>query len=173
MDIKDKYRNLMKRKKGEEEVLTPADEVNIKRNKHVYAEPKPLQLERAAITETKQDTEEQARHSQDQREREAVAGGCGDMRNASRECQTILAPSKVNDKMTLTVFNEKKNLVVSLKRRLLGQALLEFSKREFKLDFDPVLVAEGSNVVLLAEKSIDEQVQQFDLIRIVKPERPE
>ena len=78
-----------------------------------------------------------------------------------------------SEQMTLTIYNEKKNLVVSLKGSLLGSALVDFAKKEFKVQDPIVLHSKNEQKFLELGIPIIKQVPQFDLLQIMRDTRSE
>lgn len=143
MDIKDKYRNLLKRGKRSQS----SGEAKSSAKEFVYQS-------KLLVADT-------------------PANGAAKMSSMSRTQPPSMLPSEKplllpNERhMTLTIYNEKKNLVVSLKGSLLGSALLEFSRKEFKVDHPIQLRSQNLAKHLEPSLPINIQVPQFDLLQIV------
>jgi len=84
---------------------------------------------------------------------------------------TFSSSSRSKDSMTLTVQCEQRTLILNLKGTTKASQLLSFAQKEFNLDDGYVLVSAGVGMQLEPCRPLRDQVPMFDLLRVVRLEQ--
>jgi len=175
VDIKDKYRNMVTRKKS-------ASSTKVQEHNRDKALESPLKM----VTESKpwaqkSDKKENAvrkRSKQEMEKSEEKFSIANQQIPQLTETKLPQQPStqepqpsavlNSNGSMTLTVSNGTKNLILSVKGTSKGSLLLNFAVREFSLSGSYILLSDEMRRPLDINKTLREQVPMFDLLRVVK-----
>ena len=181
MDIKDKYRNLLKRKmatetKKSEKSSSKLVPENIPSHHSVPVSQVKVELQNdanlfqtIAIASSKLEGRTSTNFQAPTKPRENVVPSKEKQEEDFKDPSSSVHPQyNKNESMTLTVRYEKKNLVISLKASLLASALMRFAKKEFQLGEGYALRSEGLSKYLELSKPLQNQVPQFDVLQVVK-----
>ena len=180
MDIKDKYRNLLKRKmatetkKSEKSSKLVAENIPSHHSVPIHQVKVELQndaslFQTITIASSKLEGRTKTNFQAPTNPRENVVPSKEKQEEELKDPSSSVQPQyNKNESMTLTVRFEKKNLVISLKASLLASALMRFAKKEFQLGEGYALRSEGLSKYLELSKPLQNQVPQFDVLQVVK-----
>jgi len=176
IDIKDKYRNLVTKKRN-----APANEKcgDPVKSFSAGAGKEETILERGPVTTDQTITNDSPR-KRAKKEDISKSSVLADPVKCEKDMKqgTLMTSSSSSsssnhsankDSMTLTVQCEQRTLILNLKGTTKASQLLSFAQKEFRVGDGYVLVSAGVGTQLELSRSIRDQVPMFDLLRVVCP----